>query len=286
MQTRVSLLRFLLTAAPLLTAACGGASDQREREACVDTAPPVVVSVDGRYLSVDATEVTNGQFADFVDATGYVTRAERGLPEARFDGLPMTARRPASAVFTPVPGTESLDPSRWWRLVEGASWRAPEGPGSTIEDRGSHPVVHVTVADAAAYAAWRGRRLPTAAEWEAAAGGPVARVAPDEGAANTWRGVFPVLDRPTDGHAGLAPVGCYPPGPNGLHDVVGNVWELTTTPAGNGAVEIRGGSYLCAANYCSNYLPQGREAQDVTLGTSHVGFRTVADLPAPAGDDA
>jgi formylglycine-generating enzyme len=213
-------------------------------------------------FSIDRFEVTNARFAAFVAATGYVTQAERA----------------GGAVFTPprIPG------DGWWRLDRQASWRHPQGAGSRAEP--DQPVVQVTQADALAYARWLGRDLPTEAEWERAARGGLTDAdyswgeAPPTDArprANVWQGVFPIVDSGTDGHRGLAPVGCYDPNDYGLFDMAGNAWELTRTAWSGGAAVIKGGSWLCSDNYCMRYRPAARQAADLSLGTNHIGFRTV-----------
>lgn len=252
-------------------------------------------------------EITNAQFAAFVEATGYVTRAERGwrADEAGGQGVDIA---PSSAVFVEPMG-RSPAPLSWWRLTEGANWKAPLGPGSTIEGRENEPVVHVTREDAAAYAQWAGGRLPSEAEWEFAAratpGGEVSPWSDVDFAskgqiANTWQGIFPVRNRVEDGFAGIAPVGSYEANAFGLQDMIGNVWEWTATPyapshatsdraiAGTNGFDpdqpqvsavgtIKGGSYLCADNYCARFRPAARQAQDLAFGTSHIGFRIVRD---------
>lgn len=234
-------------------------------------------------FDIDATEVTYGQFAEFVAATGYVTAAER-LGQ---DGQPQGA-----AVFDRVSGR--------WRLDPAASWRTPQGRGSSSPH--DSPVVAVAYEDAVAYANWRGRRLPTELEWERAARGD--RTVPtdidaerreDSGRwlANHWQGAFPALDTGEDGYAGVAPVACFPPNEAGVHDMVGNVWEWTADwfspsnaaateadavaadPEGLGKRVIKGGSHLCASNFCARYRSGSRQPADPTLGTSHIGFRTV-----------
>ena len=258
-------------------------------------------------FEIDRTEVTNAQFAEFVAATGYVTRAERGLAEPAFDHLPDEMRRPGSAVFQKPLSSVNLNLASWWKFMEGASWRAPEGEGSSIDGREDHPVVHIALEDAEAYAKWRGRRLPSEAEWEVAARGGLDRAkyawgdAPpgksDKPMANTWQGVFPVLNQETDGYAGSAPVGCFPPNGYGLFDMTGNAWEWTSDPyyprrgrAGEGAGGedpnqpgvpvgvIKGGSFLCAENYCVRFRPAARQGQDLTFSASHIGFRTAKDV--------
>jgi formylglycine-generating enzyme required for sulfatase activity len=239
---------------------------------------------------IDRTEVTNAQFAAFVAATGYVTEAER-------EG--------GAAVFkAPRPG-ESIAYNGWWSFVNGANWRHPEGPRSDVDGRANHPVVHVTRADAEGYARWLGRELPTEAQWEwaARAGGRgellerEPRSADGKSTANYWQGVFPDLNTREDGYADRAPVGCYPANGYGLHDLIGNVWEWTRDPYrgprqphGNGDPSaaaartestqapyvIKGGSFLCAADYCVRYRAAGRHPQEASLGAAHVGFRTVA----------
>jgi sulfatase modifying factor 1 len=190
--------------------------------------------------------------------TGYVTVAEKPAPETG---------KPGSAVFTiPTPGNRS-----WWRWQDGASWQHPDGPGSSITDQMDHPVVQVAYEDAAAYAQWAGRALPSAEQWEYAAqgGGKL------QAMSNSWQGVFPVYNSAVDGYEGLASVGCFEPNGFGLFDMTGNVWELTSTTVEGGAV-IKGGSYLCADNYCRRARPAAWQAQELGLGTSHVGFRTVS----------
>jgi formylglycine-generating enzyme required for sulfatase activity len=239
-------------------------------------------------FSIDTHEVTNGQFAQFVAATHYVTVAER-------DGA--DGKRIGAAVFDPG--------QRAWRIDRSADWRHPSGAGSSIAGRDYFPVVEVAYEDAAAYAHWRRRRLPTENEWERAARGdkPVsadihaeAFDASGRPLANTWQGVFPVFDRGEDGFQGLAPVGCYPADANGLYDMVGNVWEWTSdwyaedkAPADETYARdhdpehiaehvIKGGSFLCADNYCARFRSGSREGGDPSEGMSHLGFRTVADV--------
>ncbi len=278
-----------------------------------DARPKHRVYVDGFWM--DRTEVTNEQFQRFVDATGYVTVAERPLDPKDYPGVPPEALVPGSIVFTPPEGEVSLhDHLRWWRYVPGASWRHPEGPSSNLEGREKHPVVHVAFEDAAAYCAWAGKRLPTEAEFERAARGGLEGkryVWGDElkpggkFQANTWQGRFPTSDSAEDGYRGTAPVASYPPNAFGVHDLAGNVWEWCSDwyrpdtyalRAKSGEVARnpkgpadsfdpqepgvpkrvqRGGSYLCSDQYCSRYVPGGRGKGAVDTGSTHVGFRCV-----------
>ena len=224
-------------------------------------------------FEIDATEVTNRQFATFVNETGFITEAEK--VQAGFDA-------PGGAVFS-VP--TASNPS-WWRFVEGANWKHPEGPNSTIEGRGLEPVVQVTLNDARAYANWAERRLPIEEEWEfaAKAGSNSNYVwgnerAPDgQEKANTWQGAFPIQNTSADGFSARAPIGCFEPNAFGLYDMIGNVWEWTDTAWGDGQSHvIKGGSFLCAENYCRRYRASARQPQEVNFSTNHIGFRTVRD---------
>ncbi len=271
------------------------------------------VRVDGFWI--DRHEVTNAQFAAFVAATGYVTLAERGLDPATHPGLPAELLAPGSIVFIPPTDLSGGDITQWWQYVGGADWRHPEGPGSAIAGRENHPVVHVAYEDALAYARWRGRVLPTEAQWEHAARGgldgqdyawgsdyqPGGRLK-----ANSWQGIFPVMNTGEDGYVGAAPVGCFDANGYGLHDMIGNVWEWTSdwyreghaaeeavNPTGPNLLEIgfapgeflrrviKGGSHLCAPNFCSRYRPAARQPQEVDLSAAHLGFRTVLNAPGP-----
>jgi formylglycine-generating enzyme required for sulfatase activity len=189
-------------------------------------------------FTIDRFAVTNARFAAFVDATGYVTTAERPLDPADFPGAPPENLVPGSMVFTPTPGPVDLRHlSQWWAWTPGASWRAPEGPRSTIDGRADHPVVHIAHEDAAAYAGWVGAHLPTETEWEFAARGGLdgaaftwGDVARPDGRimANTWDGPdFPWRSTGESGFARTAPVGSFPPNGFGLFDMAGNVWEWT-----------------------------------------------------------
>lgn len=235
-------------------------------------------------FSIDVHEVTNAQYGAFVEATGYVTVAER--PDA--DGAPMGA-----AVFDRATGA--------WRIDQQANWRHPEGAGSSINGRERFPVVAVAYEDATAYAQWAGRRLPTENEWEFAARGAEpasadvrseAYAAESAPIANTWQGVFPFQDTGADGFAGTAPVGCFPPNARGLYDMIGNVWEWTSDayvgarPSDLARADeapmrvLKGGSNLCASNFCSRFRSGSRQPGDEGLGMSHIGFRTAGDAPS------
>lgn len=241
------------------------------------------VEVDGFWM--DRTEVTNAEFAAFVDATGYVTVAERPVDTVRNPGLPPDMQKPGAVVFimpNNVDGSGNI--AQWWQYVPGANWRQPGGPGTSIEGRDDFPVTAIAYEDALAYAEWKGRTLPTEAQWEWASREadpekPNSREQPKE--ANTWQGLFPVINLAEDGFAGIAPVGCFAPNRLGLHDMMGNLWEWTAD-AYAGAPRsrvIKGGSWLCAPSYCLRYRPGARQPQEEDLATTHLGFRTILVAP-------
>ncbi|MCB1288154.1 MAG: formylglycine-generating enzyme family protein [Mycobacterium sp.] len=270
-----------------------------------EEAPARPVTVAGFFIQ--AHQVTNTRFAEFVDATGYVTVAERPLNPADFPGAPPENLQPGSLVFRRTSGPVDLRHlSQWWTWTPGASWRHPIGPGSSIAARAEHPVVHVAFEDAAAYADWAGLALPTEAQWETAARGGLDHTtytwgdqpeAEGERLANYWHGDFPW--RPEAGYGRTTPVGSFPPNAYGLFDMAGNVWEWTTdwyadTRAGDPCCEagsydpaqpqfavprrvIKGGSFLCADNYCLRYRPAARRPQMVDSGMSHIGFRCIKE---------
>lgn len=242
-----------------------------------EEAPRVEQSVAGFWI--DPTDVTNAQFARFVGETGYVTVAER------VDAT--TGRQAGSLVFKmPEQVTGAGDPGLWWSVMPGADWRHPTGAGSVSQ--GDHPVVHVAYEDAATYARWAGHDLPSEAQWEfaARAGRDDAFIwgkdaDPDAKFANHWRGSFPLQPL---GVVGTSPVGCYQPNELGLYDMTGNVWQWTSAPwtashasgpADPTAYVIKGGSFLCATNFCLRYRPAARQPGDAGSGASHIGFRTV-----------
>lgn len=233
---------------------------------------------------IDATETTNAQFASFVQATGYVTEAEQ---------------QGEAAVF--VKPTEPVKELNWWKLEDGISWRFPWGRDSLRKILPNEPVRLVTLKDAIAYADWLGRTLPTEEQWEYAAkafsreADVIAEHQGNHTNANVWQGNFPYENRTEDGFEDVAPVGCFAPNPLGLYDMLGNVWEYTRSPfsghdddhLGNhqqlkqhtvnvaNRYTIKGGSYLCADNYCARYRATSRQPQEADLAISHVGFRTV-----------
>jgi formylglycine-generating enzyme len=252
---------------------------------------------------IDRTSVTNAAFARFVAETGYVTFSE-SVPSAEM--YPEAAEEflvPGSLVFVKPKGPVSLRDFRaWWTYMGGANWRHPNGPGSSIAGKDNHPVVHITHDDARAYAQWAGKDLPTEAEWEfAARGGLEAAIYPwgDEARpdgrlmANTWQGRFPFENLVEDGYEGTSPVDAFPPNGYGLYDVVGNVWEWTKTPYAptpgaetscchrddahgkNPPFVVKGGSHLCAPNYCLRYRPSARQGETRDSSTCHIGFRCV-----------
>jgi formylglycine-generating enzyme len=260
-----------------------------------------VREVEVRGFWVDEHPVTVREYRRFVRATGYVTVAERPLDPARYPYADPALLHPGSLVFFPTGGPVDLrDVSQWWRYVPGASWRHPRGPGSTLDGLDQHPVTHVAAEDADAYAAWAGKELPTEAEWEFAARGgldgavftwgdeltPKGRVM-----ANTWQGEFPWQNLKPPRKRGTSPVRSFPPNGFGLFDMAGNVWEWTSdffasaahggccAPGQPGAGiprrVIKGGSHLCAPNYCLRYRPAARQGEAVDTSTQHIGFRCV-----------
>ena len=288
----------------------GGVFSMGSDEGFADETPVHEVSVEGFWM--DKTEVTNAEFERFVQATQYVTVAERKPKPEDFPGAPPEKLVPGSVVFRPPAGEVSLnDYYRWWEYLPGASWRHPQGPGSNITGKGNYPVVHVAWEDAAAYAKWRGKRLPREAEWERAARGGLERqvyiwgedLAPGgKWKANIWQGKFPQADSGGDGFIGVAPVGSFAANAYGLHDMAGNVWEWCAdwyrpdyygqsppkNPAGPAdsfdpnepgvAKRVqRGGSFLCNEAYCSAYKPSARMKASPDTGLSHSGFRCVRD---------
>ncbi|HEV7350858.1 formylglycine-generating enzyme family protein [Telluribacter sp.] len=273
-----------------------------------DSRPVHEVKVAGFWM--DPHEVTNAEFAKFVEATNYITVAERPLNPADFPGVPADKLVPGSAVFTPTAQRVSLDnPLQWWTYAPGASWRQPEGTGSSIIGRENLPVVHVSFEDAVAYAKWAGKRLPTEAEWEyAALGGQKnstyywgEELKPQgKWVANIYQGNFPDSNTQEDGFAGAAPVKSFPANGYGLFDMDGNVWEWCSDlyrpdyyansakenprgpssshdPDEPGTVKYvqRGGSFLCSDQYCVRYKAGSRGKGEVSSGSNNLGFRCV-----------
>ena len=275
-----------------------------------DSRPMHEVVVDGFYI--DEHEVTNAEFARFVVATNYKTVAERPLNPADYPGVPADKLVPGSAVFTPTVTSVSLDnPLQWWNYVPGASWSQPEGKGSSVKGRENYPVIHVSYEDAAAYAKWAGKRLPTEAEWEYAAQGGKGNhtyywgdeLKPgNKWTANIYQGNFPDKNTKEDGYEGAAPVKSFPPNSYGLYDMDGNVWEwcqdlyrpdyyqksVAKNPQGpkdsydpdepNAVKRVqRGGSFLCSDDYCIRYKAGSRGKGEVSSGSNNLGFRCVKE---------
>jgi sulfatase modifying factor 1 len=280
-----------------------------------DALPLHLVTVDGFWM--DETPVTNAQFEKFVKATGYKTIAERAPDPKDFPGADPKMLVPGSAVFTAPPMDVPLNNHlQWWRYVPGASWRHPEGPGSTIKGREDHPVVQIAWDDAMAYAKWAGKRLPTEAEYEFAARGKLDRHRYAWGnelkpggrwPANIWQGRFPAKNINEDGYDRTSPVKAFPPNGFGLYDVGGNVWQWCsdwyrpdyfqtqanrTTRNPQGPTDSfdpqepglpkrvqKGGSFLCSDQYCVRYLVGSRGKGAIDSGSSNVGFRCVRSGP-------
>ena len=283
-----------------------------------EEAPGHAVVIKGFWM--DVTEVTNAQFEAFVDATKYVTDAEKDLDPRQFPDAPPEFLKGGSLLFKKVSGVNPFQCGGanlpWWNFTAGANWRQPEGPNSSIKDRANHPVLCLTYKDVQAYAKWAGKRLPTEAEWEFAARGGLKDkpyIWGDEERpngkimCNHWQGKFPERDNGVDGFAYVAPVKSFPANGYGLYDMAGNVWEMCEDwygleyykvspkdgpvgPAighdpektGYGQHVIRGGSWLCDEGYCFRYRATSRQGLDTLTSTNHVGFRCVSDLPAPA----
>jgi formylglycine-generating enzyme required for sulfatase activity len=283
-----------------------------------EEAPVHEVELDGFWI--DEHPVTGAAFRRFTKATGYVTCAERAPDPADYPNADPELLVPGSLVFQPSTGPVDLrDARNWWAWVPGAFWRAPEGPGSNLGGRELHPVTHIAPEDAEAYAAWAGKELPTEAQWEYAARGGLDGAAftwGDEFAprgrmmANTWQGEFPWQNLETDGYIGTSPVKRFPANGYGLYDAAGNVWEWTAdyftqrhpddaakpccVPRNprvgapdardpDGQIPrrvIKGGSHLCAPNYCLRYRPAARQAEAIDTSTCHIGFRCVVNAPA------
>jgi formylglycine-generating enzyme required for sulfatase activity len=283
-----------------------------------EEAPAHNVTVDGFWI--DRTPVTNREFRDFVNATGYVTVAEVAPDPKDYPGALPNMLRAGSLVFNPPKQPVDLrDWSQWWTFKFGANWKRPYGRQSSLAGFNDHPVVHVAYRDALAYAKWAGKDLPTEAEWEFAARGGLDGAEFAWGdeftpggkpAANTWQGAFPYQNLKLDGYERTSPVMAFPPNGYGIYDMIGNVWEWTSdwfATRHNGDAQksccipenprggredasydpllptvriprkvLKGGSHLCAPNYCRRYRPAARHAEPVDSSMSHVGFRCVA----------
>ena len=298
-----------------MTWICGGEFLMGSNQHYPEEAPAHRVRVDGFWM--DRYAVTNRDFERFVCATSYVTLAERPAKAEDYPGAAPELLAPSSILFKKADKPIGLSNHyNWWVYVRGADWRHPQGPDSDIRNLMDHPVVHIAYEDAAAYAKWAGKTLPSEAEWEFAARGGLDEVEYAWGdefmpggkhMANTWQGEFPWQNHCEDGFERTAPVGSFPPNGYGLYDMIGNVWEWTSdwyqdhanisspcctmnNPRGAaleqsfdpGQPEIRiprkvmkGGSYLCAPNYCRRYRPAARVPQHVDTSTCHLGFRCV-----------
>lgn len=242
---------------------------------------------------IDRAPVTNAEFARFVQETGYVTVSERPPDPVLYPDLPPEEKIPESVVFIPPgPTVDRRQPLAWWALIAGADWRHPQGPQTSLDGLINHPVVHVAYDDVLAYADWAGKRLPSADEWEAAARGGLVQqdyawgeeMTPEgRWLANIWQGPFPWTNLQNDGWYWTSPVGEFPPNGYGIVDVCGNVWEWTSTdyPVSGGEQErrtIKGGSFLCAENYCHRFRPSALMGQTLDTATCHMGFRCASDL--------
>ena len=255
-----------------------------------EESPPRQVSIDS--FEIDLAPVTNAEFQQFVDATGYQTVSERPPDPTLYPDLPPEEQIPESVVFVPPPPTvDRSQPLSWWALIAGADWRHPQGPDTSLDGLMQHPVVHVAFEDALAYANWAGKRLPSADEWEIAARGGLVdqdyawgseKTPEGRWLANVWQGPFPWVNQETDGWFWTSPVGSFPANGYGLVDVCGNVWEWTSTPYAvpDGEQErrvIKGGSFLCADNYCHRFRPSALMGQTLDTATCHMGFRCAGD---------